>query len=343
MESPQPTIPIIDIGPLANAGTLREKTIGLIGTACQNWGLFYITGHGLSDDLLASVWRETKTFFALPSAAKQAVVRTKDNSRGWYNRELTKNIRDMKEVFDFGHSPHPNLPEHDPSNWTRDGFNQWPDPQWCSAFRPTLETYFTECERLAHRLLAAIGESLNVTPENLTQAFLGNHTSFLRLNYFPQYDPLTAEEFAAVKGHYGIHPHSDAGALTILLQDDVGGLQICHSEAWIPVKPVQDTLVVNIGDIVQVWSNDLYQAPLHRVAASTTRARYSLPFFYNPSYDTVYAPLDALTDETSPPKYHPINWGTFRWHRQQGDFANYGQENQIADYRIDPGTKEPPA
>ena len=101
-----------------------------------------------------------------------------------------------------------------------------------------------------------------------------------------------------------------------------------------PVDPVAEALVVNIGDIVQVWSNDFYQAPVHRALASVSQDRYSVPFFYNPSYETICAPLDVLTNDSSPPQYRPIHWGEFRWQRQQGDFANYGQENQIADYRI---------
>ena len=100
------------------------------------------------------------------------------------------------------------------------------------------------------------------------------------------------------------------------------------------VEPVTDALVVNIGDIVQVWSNDRYPAPAHRVRASTNRERYSLPFFFNPVSEAVYAPLAAVTNEQSPPRYRPINWGKFRWKRQQGDYADYGAENQISDHRI---------
>jgi isopenicillin N synthase-like dioxygenase len=100
------------------------------------------------------------------------------------------------------------------------------------------------------------------------------------------------------------------------------------------VEPVMGALLVNIGDMVQVWSNDRYPAPLHRVRASTNRERYSLPFFFNPVSEAVYAPLTALTNEESPPRYRPINWGNFRWKRQQGDYADYGAENQISDHRI---------
>ena len=96
--------------------------------------------------------------------------------------------------------------------------------------------------------------------------------------------------------------HTDAGALTLLSQDEVGGLEVCVNSKWFPVEPVEGAMVINIGDIVQVWSNDLYQAPVHRVQASGNRDRYSLPFFFNPSYDAVYAPLKVLTNKKSYPQ-----------------------------------------
>ncbi len=327
-------VPVIDIGTLVRGDVPSKQAIKRIAEACRIWGFFQITGHGISEDLLIKVWRETKRFFALPIRVKQSVERTKDNARGWYNRELTKTIRDMKEVFDFGYKPEPELPDADPANRTRDGRNQWPDPKECPSFQPIMWDYFQECERIALRLLRAIGEGLDVSTDRLTKDFVGKHTSFLRLNYFPEHDPLHVDQRATTTGHLGIHHHSDAGALTILLQDHVGGLQVCLNEEWIPVKPVNGALVINIGDMMQVWTNDRYKAPLHRVLASEGVERYSLPFFFNPSYEANYAPFEELTNEASPPKYRSINWGEFRWQRQQGDYANYGTENQISDYLI---------
>lgn len=328
------SVPVIDIAHLVGCGEERRKPVAAIGAACRDWGFFQITGHGVNAELLDRVWCETKRFFALPIDAKRAVSRSKDNARGWYNRELTKNSRDMKEVFDFGHKPYQEIRDDDPANGTRDGFNQWPDASLCPAFRSTMWEYFGACERVALGLLEALGESLGVSRDRLTRDFDGRHTSFLRLNYYPRHDPLHSNQPARATGHLGVHHHTDAGALTLVLQDEVGGLEICHSGEWIEVEPVAGALVINIGDIVQVWSNDLYRAPVHRVRASGDRDRYSLPFFYNPSYDAEYGPLEALTHEASPPRYRPINWGEFRWRRQQGDYADYGAENQISDYRL---------
>jgi isopenicillin N synthase-like dioxygenase len=328
------SVPVIDISSLPLGGEERSATVARIGAACRDWGFFQATGHLLPADLIRRVWSETRRFFAQPDEVKTRASRSKDNARGWFNRELTKNRRDMKEVYDFGYVPHPDLPHEHPLNRTHDGVNLWPDSRWCPEFRPTLWAYFQACERLAFILLEAVGESLGVAPGRLTHEFSSGHTSFLRLNYFPVQDPLGGTRSSAGSGHLGIHHHTDAGALTVLLQDDVGGLQVCFDNHWVPVEPVSGALVVNIGDIIQVWSNDRYQAPLHRVLPSEGHERYSLPFFFNPAYETEYAPLPELRSDGSLPHYRPIKWSEFRLQRQQGDYADYGAENQIADYRV---------
>jgi isopenicillin N synthase-like dioxygenase len=331
---PSDRVPVIDIQPLHGHGPRHDRTVLAIGAACRQYGFFQITGHGISSDLIEQVWGETKRFFALPADAKRAVSRSKENARGWYNRELTKNTRDMKEVFDFGHARYPELADDDPANWTPDGFNRWPDSRLCPGFRPIMQEHFQACEMVAFTLLGAIAKSLGVAPDAMTHDFVGLHTSFVRLNYYPSRDPLFQDRSASATGHLGVHHHTDAGALTILLQDDVSGLETNVGGHWILVEPVSGALVVNIGDMIQVWSNDRYPAPLHRVRASANRERYSLPFFFNPVSEAVYGPIATLTNEQSPPKYRPIQWGEFRWKRQQGDYADYGTENQISDYRL---------
>jgi isopenicillin N synthase-like dioxygenase len=101
---------------------------------------------------------------------------------------------------------------------------------------------------------------------------------------------------------------------------------------WTLVEPIPDALVINIGDIVQVWSNDLYPAALHRVLASDRKERYSAPYFFNPAPSAYYAPLPAACT-AEPAHYRPINWGEFRARRTAGDYADYGEEVQISHYR----------
>ncbi len=330
-------IPVIDVSPLVSGKQEAGQTVDELRAACANWGFFQVIGHGLPATLFARVFAQTRHFFALPQSAKDAVARGKNNPRGYYNRELTKNIRDMKEVFDFGHKPSPDLADDNQQNRTRDGFNQWPEDALCPEFRSTMIDYYEACGTIALKLLEGIALGLGVRPQDLTRDFRNRHTSFLRLNYYPSYDPLAAgnEPMPAVAtGHMGVHHHTDAGALTLLLQDEIGGLEVCRKGEWFPLEPVTGALVVNIGDIVQVWSNDVYEAALHRVLASGDKARFSLPYFFNPAYDSEYQPLAPLTSDKSPPKYKSINWGEFREQRQLGDYADFGHEIQISDFRI---------
>ena len=247
--------------------------------------------------------------------------RTRDNAWGFFDRELTKNTRDWKEIFDCG-------PEEDRGLPT-------PCPVRPAGFRSALRAFTGSCERLAFRLLAAISVNLGMPPDHLAAGFRPWHTSFLRLNYYPVC-PRPARPSAVrtpSKGHLGVNHHTDAGALTLLLQDDQPGLEVFREGHWHLVEPRSDALVINIGDIVQVWSNDGYRAALHRVRASADRARFSAPFFFNPAYETCYEPLPTTIGPATPARYRPIRWREFRTLRAAGDYADIGEEVQITHYR----------
>ena len=132
----------------------------------------------------------------------------------------------------------------------------------------------------------------------------------------------------------GVNHHTDSGLLTILLQDQQPGLEAYREGEWHMVEARSDALVINLGDIVQVWSNDRYQAPLHRVVASSVAERFSAPFFFNPSYSAEYLPLPTTVDAHRPARYQTISWREFRRLRMMGDFADYGEEVQISHYRV---------
>ena len=142
-------------------------------------------------------------------------------------------------------------------------------------------SYTEACEGLALRLLAAISTNLGMPPDYLAASIGATHSSFLRLNYYPVCpEPARPEGLDQPEdGHLGISHHTDAGALTVLLQDDQPGLEVYRDGDWYVVEPRSDALVINIGDIVQVWSNDRYRAALHRVITNPHKARYSVPYF----------------------------------------------------------------
>lgn len=332
-------VPVIDLA------QPRDEVVAQVADAAERFGFFQVVGHGIAEELIDAVWDATRRFFAQPLDAKREILRTERNARGYYDRELTKNRRDMKEVLDLAQVAHPELPDDHPLNvHAVDGQNQWPT---LPGFRSTMVAYLAACNAVALDLLAAFTAGLDEAPDLLHDAFGAAHTSFVRLNHYPVADVLTDDEAADVTGlgDMALHHHTDAGALTLLLQDSVGGLQVFapHTtdagDGWVDVEPIPGALVVNTGDMMQVWSNDRYRAALHRVLPVSSGARrgaerFSLPYFFNPSYDTDYAPLPGSIVAGDTAHYRSINWGEFRQARADGDYADVGAEIQISDHRI---------
>jgi isopenicillin N synthase-like dioxygenase len=318
-------VPVIDIGDLVidSSCTAARVSIDEIAQACQDWGFFQVINHGIPADLIESVLQQTRRMFALPLEQKLSVVRTRDNPWGFYNNELTKNQRDKKEVFDF----------------TREGIdpiygksNRWLTNQ--DEFKLTMLEYFDACTRLSLTLLEAFCIGLDLPAKHMHGDFASNHTGFMRLNYYPVKDPMSDSGTEhQPTADLGIHHHTDAGALTVLLQDDISGLQVYRDEYWHNIQPVPGAMVINTGDMMQVWSNDVYHAPIHRVLAMDSIARYSLPFFFNPSASSQVSPLPTVVSELQPSHYHPIEWSSYRGQRSDGDFADYGSEVQISQFR----------
>lgn len=312
------SVPTIDISPLISKSTNDEgrldDCIQQISDACREWGFFYIENHGVSNEIIKSFRRDMGTFFHLPQGSLKAINRTKENSRGYFDDELTKNKLDWKRCFDFG------AQDGSLDNSGLDGHNQWPSKDEHATFEITMREYFQQLETLSELLLDALCRGLGINSDALKSDFNGNHTSYLRLNYYPKCpDP---------SSNLAIHHHTDAGALTILYQDDeISSLQVWKDEKWHFIPPRKDTFVINVGDMIQVWSNDEYKAPLHQVQANAEKERYSAPFFYNPAYEADVAPLAG-----SNAKYRTINWGGFRSKRFAGDFADVGEEVQISHY-----------
>jgi isopenicillin N synthase-like dioxygenase len=309
------SLPVIDIADPESAATRAA-----IDAACRDWGFFQVVGHAIDEHVLVALRTQMRAFFAQAPADKRAISRTADNPWGFFDRELTRRTPDWKQVYDYGP----------------------PDggaiaPQWPAAlpeFRPAVEAFYAACDAVALQLLRAISMNLGMPAGALDDCFRPAHTSFLRLNYYPPC-PLPSrpmDRTVATDGHLGVNHHTDAGAITLLLQDEQPGLEVYHADAWRLVEPRRDALVVNIGDIVQVWSNDRYRAALHRGLADATAERFSAPFFFNPAYSTEYAPLPSTVDVGHPPRYRPIPWGEFRAGRTAGDYADYGEYLEISHY-----------
>jgi isopenicillin N synthase-like dioxygenase len=297
--------------PLIDLAAQRDEVVPAVAAACAQWGFFQVINHGVPAPEIQSLARASAAFFAQDVATKRGCSRDLNQPWGYYDRELTKNLRDRKEIFDYGAS----------------GFVPWPAQ---GALRVACEAYSAHCHRLALRLLELCCAGLGLPDTALHAAFGSEHGSFTRLNYYPcEQQLLTADDLPA-PGPLGISHHTDAGALTVLLQDAVAGLQVCRDDQWYTVEPIAGALTINVGDMLQVWSNDCYHAALHRVLASGEQPRFSTAYFLNPHYDCVVQPLGLAAGEAH---YRPIPWREFRGLRAQGDYGDYGEEVQISHYR----------
>ncbi|MEM6986625.1 MAG: 2OG-Fe(II) oxygenase family protein [Pseudomonadota bacterium] len=182
------------------------------------------------------------------------------------------------------------------------GPNQWPA---LDGFQADVMAYKDALTDLAHKLVEIVALGLGTAPDALTSHF-SPATTWLRLLYYPPTDPLADEDL------YGSAPHTDFGCLTLLAQDDIGGLQVMTPAGkWIDAPRIPGTFVVNVGDMLHAWSNGLLRSTPHRVINRSGKARYSCPFFYDPNVNATINPLPSTVSEDRPARFEPIVFGEF--------------------------------
>lgn len=314
-------VPTIDIS--RTDGIQRDA----LDAACRDHGFFLIEGHGL-DTLIEQTWRETRRFFAAPDALKESVRRSEDRPLGYYDRELTKRKRDRKEVFDF----------MQPEGAIGAKRNRWPSE--LPGFRETQTAFFDAFSELAEKTVHLVHTTLGIESARADVCRGSALTSTVRLNHYPVGDPVAAgqRDGLPVLADVSLGHHTDPGVLTLLLQDDTGGLQThSRNDGWIDVPPRPGTIVVNLADSLQVATNDRYRAAVHRVAPMKAAARYSIPYFYNPAIDAVIEPINELLE--GPARYRPFTWREFIQARIDDNYAgNYtddgAEDTQASHFRI---------
>lgn len=323
-------IPLIDLSALnSSEGTIDGALVSQIGDACKKWGFFQVINHGVPLEKRQRIEDVARKFFALLLEEERKVRRDEKKVLGYYDTEHTKNVRDLKEVFDFTvYDPTfiPASPDPDDEEIT-EWHNQW--PQNPPELREALEEYAEEMEKLAFKLLELIALSLAL-PGNIFQGFFKEQTTFIRLNHYP---PCPAPHLTL-----GVGRHKDSGALTVLAQDDVGGLEVKRKSdgKWVRVKPTPDSYTINVGDMVQVWSNEAYESVEHRVMVNSERERFSIAYFLMPAHYTIVKPLDKVINEQNPAKYRAYKWGRFFAQRKLSNFRKLDVENiQISHFKIE--------
>jgi isopenicillin N synthase-like dioxygenase len=271
-------LPVIDI-------SSPVRVADEIARACRDTGFFYVTGHGVPPSLRAELDASSREFFALPEADKLKIAMPRGGRawRGYFpvGGELTSGEQDMKEGLYFGTElpPHP-LPLHGPNQF----------PQQVPALRTAVLSYMDLLTTVGQNVLRGIAASLDLDPEYFAAGYTATPTVLFRIFHYPPSPPDAPG--------WGVGEHTDYGLLTLLAQDDNGGLQVHTPQGWRDAPPVPDTFVCNIGDMLERLTGGFYRSTPHRVRNTSGRGRLSFPFFLDPGFDAEVPPLPdrAATD-----------------------------------------------
>jgi isopenicillin N synthase-like dioxygenase len=279
-----------------------------------------VEGHGLEPSEIARVFEQSEELFALSKSEKECLS-DKTMSRGYTNMQnetldpAHQTEGDTKEGYYIGRDIPINDPRYNPMKLR--GPNQWPDPEALPHFRPVMENYHDKASKIGLRLVQLMAKSLGLDESYFDKDF-AEPVATLRLLH---YDKRQSEP---EKGIYACGAHSDYGMATLLLTDEHPGLQIYHKGEWIDVPPRPHSFVVNLGDMLQIWTNGRYKSTLHRVLTSSEYERYSIPFFYDPHFETVVDCLPTCTSDNNPPKYTSTTAGQHlvsKYKETHADFA----------------------
>ncbi len=313
-------IPVIDIGPALRSPASHGSTSSVVGqlrAACEDTGFFLVRGHGVAPATVASAVAAAHTFFRLPSAVKSQW--STGGPRGYHGlaeASLSRSMGevsppDLAEVFSVGRFDDPEEARRSGNRPGTEPYfapNAWPDQP--PGFRLALERYYGALEALANDILGLFALALGLERTWFADK-ADRHISNLMVNYYP------AQAEPPLPGQLRRGAHSDWGSLTVLFQDDSpGGLEILsQSGGWEPVPAVPDTFVVNIGDLLAMWTNDRWRSTVHRVVnpkrADSDRARISIPYFHQPNFDAVIECIPSCLAPGEVPRHAPTTSGAW--------------------------------
>lgn len=294
-------LPIIDFSAVrAHDDPGTRIAANAIRAACLTDGFFYITNHGVPAELITAVYTEGIAFFRQPAETKrQAAVNARHRGFNALGDALMYEARkpDYKEFFSMGLD----LPETDPDVLAGEklrGPNNWPPGM--PTFRAALEAYYAAMRACGADLMRAVAVSLDLAPDFFAPCYRKPLQRTQIVYYPPQSPDLDDDQF-------GVAPHSDFGCITLLWQDDNGGLEVLErsTKRWIPAPPIPGTLVINVADLLARWTNDRYASTPHRVINRSGRERLSIATFHDPDYKALVDPRDLGTPAADC-RYDPI-------------------------------------
>jgi len=319
-------IPIVDLRNNLNpqTQTARQSAKELFAALSQI-GFAYIAGHNVSPAVRTAAFAASRAFHASSLEQKQLLAINAFH-RGYMGMAsstiVTSSVAkvtrpNLSESLLIMHE----LPPDDPgllAGLPLQGPNQWPD--WLPQFKPAMQAYVHEVDALGRYIVRLIALSLELPASALDHYFTAP-TTFLRALHYPPQTVNLEEQF-------GSAPHTDYGVITLLAQDNSGGLQVRpRGSDWIDAPPIDNTYVLNVGDMLARWTNDRFVSTPHRVINRSGGDRYSLPYFLDPSMDCVIECLPTCTDANHPAKYAPVRYGDYLMERLDRNY-DYRSKNQ---------------
>mgnify|MGYP000918287800 CR=1 FL=1 len=311
-------IPVIDASPLVSGdpeGTARVVTE--IGAACRDVGFIYVAGHGVPAALSASAFEMAHALFALPLDQKAAVSISKSaHNRGYVGMGGEKldpsKPADMKEAYNIGLELAPDDAELLAGVPFR-GLNLWP---MIDGFRPVMLAYFDAVWKLGMKLHEAFARDLGL-PHTYFADKLDRPMATLRLLHYPPM-PARVED-----GQLGAGEHTDYGNITLLATDAAGGLEVRRRDGtWLSAPPIPGTFIINIGDCLMRWTNDVYVSTPHRVVNRQGRERTSIAFFLDPNPDAVVEAIPGCVPAGASPLYPAIRASDYLHSRLAPSYAH---------------------
>ena len=308
------SLPIVDVAPLVAGGAEKQQVAAKIDAACRQSGFFYVIGHGVDAGLQHDLQTFAREFFARPTAEKLQIDMGHGEKawRGYFRvgDELTSGRPDQKEGLYFGQelaTNHPlvqaGTPLHGPNLF----------PAVPEGLRTTVLQYMAALTELGHQLMAGIALGLG-----LPESYFAEHGTRDPLTLFRifNYPPPASPEL------WGVGAHTDYGLLTILLQDDVGGLEVKSKSGWVAAPPLAGSFVCNIGDMLDRMTRGVYRSTPHRVRNVSGLDRMSFPFFFDPNFFADARPIDLPSGETAPDD-RGSRWDQSSVHIFQGTYGDY--------------------
>ncbi|XXH02467.1 Transcriptional regulator [Hypoxylon texense] len=299
-------IPVIDLTDATSPSfEARKKLSKQIYDACVNVGFFYVKNHGVPQEVIDGCFQEAKRFFHdLSHEDKMELDITKNTEFYGYAPIRTDmptgaTKKRLFESINFGYEP---SMDPEASGTEDNGPSFWPEEKKLPGFKENIGQYYSNVMALSRTLLRMFALGLDLE-EHFFDQFCKRPGVLLKLNHYPAALPESPDSA-------GIHAHSDLESFTILCQDDVKSLEVLSKDGcWIPADPIPGTFVVNIGDAMSMWTNDMFLSTIHRAYNREGKTRYSIPFFFGADYDAVMETLPSCISEARPARYKPITAG----------------------------------